>query len=94
MKELGGGKVRRVEAPLFSGANGALKMAKRMPKNFWQILSWLTGLLFNGAAGQLNKVGVAEGVMIVNAQDMLTTGLSAFSSFAGCRGFFLDKSSL
>ncbi|MBF0619345.1 MAG: rod shape-determining protein [Candidatus Omnitrophica bacterium] len=39
MKELGGGKVRRVEEPVFAGANGALKMAKRMPKNFWQILA-------------------------------------------------------
>jgi rod shape-determining protein MreB len=39
MKELGGGKVRRVEEPVFAGANGALKMAKRMPRHFWQILS-------------------------------------------------------
>lgn len=39
MQELGGGKVRRVEEPVFAGANGALKMAKRMPRNFWQILS-------------------------------------------------------
>ncbi len=39
MKELGGGKVRRVEEPVFAGANGALKMAKRMPRNFWQILA-------------------------------------------------------
>ncbi|MBF0330834.1 MAG: rod shape-determining protein [Candidatus Omnitrophica bacterium] len=39
MKELGGGKVRRVEEPVFAGANGALKMAKRMPKQFWQMLS-------------------------------------------------------
>jgi len=39
MKELGGGKARRVEEPVFGGANGALKMAKRMPKHFWQILA-------------------------------------------------------
>ena len=39
MKELGGGKARRVEEPVFAGANGALKMAKRMPRHFWQILA-------------------------------------------------------
>ncbi|MBF0511882.1 MAG: rod shape-determining protein, partial [Candidatus Omnitrophica bacterium] len=39
MKELGGGKARRVEEPVFAGANGALKMAKRMPKHFWQMLA-------------------------------------------------------
>ncbi|MBF0503635.1 MAG: rod shape-determining protein [Candidatus Omnitrophica bacterium] len=39
MRELGGGRVRRVEEPVFGGANGALKMAKRMPKHFWQILA-------------------------------------------------------
>ncbi|MBF0388130.1 MAG: rod shape-determining protein [Candidatus Omnitrophica bacterium] len=39
MKELGGGKVRRVEEPVFAGANGALKMAKRMPRDFWQVLA-------------------------------------------------------
>ncbi len=39
MEELGGGKVTRVDEPLFAGANGALKMAKQMPKHFWQILT-------------------------------------------------------
>ncbi|MBF0594750.1 MAG: rod shape-determining protein [Candidatus Omnitrophica bacterium] len=39
MKELGGGKVTCVKEPVFAGANGALKMAKRMPRNFWQMLS-------------------------------------------------------
>ena len=39
MKELGGGKVTRVEEPVFAGANGALKMAQRMPGHFWQILA-------------------------------------------------------
>jgi rod shape-determining protein MreB len=38
MGELGGGKVTRVDEPLFAGSNGALKMAQRMPKHFWQVL--------------------------------------------------------
>jgi hypothetical protein len=38
MVELGGGKVTRVDEPLFAGSNGALKMAQRMPKHFWQVL--------------------------------------------------------
>jgi rod shape-determining protein MreB len=38
MKELGGGKVTCVEEPVFAGASGALKMAQRMPKHFWQVL--------------------------------------------------------
>ncbi len=38
MEELGGGRVVRVEEPLFAGSNGALKMAQRMPKRFWNVL--------------------------------------------------------
>ncbi len=38
MEELGGGKVSRVEEPLFAGSNGALKMAQRMPRHFWNVL--------------------------------------------------------
>jgi rod shape-determining protein MreB len=38
MAELGGGKVTRVDEPLFAGSNGALKMAQRMPRHFWQVL--------------------------------------------------------
>ena len=39
MEELGGGRVTRVEEPVFAGANGALKMAQRMPGHFWQMLT-------------------------------------------------------
>jgi rod shape-determining protein MreB len=39
MEELGGGTVTCVEEPVFAGASGALKMAQRMPKHFWQVLS-------------------------------------------------------
>ena len=39
MAELGGGKVRRIDEPLFAGSNGALKMAQRMPKHFWKMLT-------------------------------------------------------
>jgi len=39
MAELGGGKVTRVDEPLFAGSNGALKMAQRMPKHFWKMLT-------------------------------------------------------
>ena len=39
MAELGGGKVTRVDEPLFAGSNGALKMAKQMPRHFWQMLA-------------------------------------------------------
>lgn len=38
MDELGGGTVTRVDEPQFAGSNGALKMAQRMPKHFWQAL--------------------------------------------------------
>jgi len=39
MEELGGGKVKCVQEPVFAGANGALKMAQRMPKHFWKVLT-------------------------------------------------------
>jgi rod shape-determining protein MreB len=39
MEELGGGKVTRIDEPIYAGANGALRMAKRMPKRFWQDLA-------------------------------------------------------
>ncbi|MBF0254297.1 MAG: rod shape-determining protein [Candidatus Omnitrophica bacterium] len=39
MVEYGGAKVRRVEEPVYAGANGALKMAQRMPQHFWKVLS-------------------------------------------------------
>ncbi len=39
MQVLGGGKVTRVDEPLFAGSNGALKMAQRMPEHFWEILT-------------------------------------------------------
>ncbi len=38
MDELGGSGVTCVEEPVFAGASGALKMAQRMPKHFWQVL--------------------------------------------------------
>jgi len=39
MKEhLGGGKVMRVEEPVYGGANGALKIAHDMPAEFWEKL--------------------------------------------------------
>jgi len=39
MRDLGGGKAVRVDEPIFAGSNGALKMAQRMPKHFWQMLT-------------------------------------------------------
>ncbi|MFT5207183.1 MAG: rod shape-determining protein MreB [Candidatus Omnitrophota bacterium] len=39
MEELGGGKVTRVDEPVYAGANGALKMAKRMPAKYWKSLA-------------------------------------------------------
>lgn len=39
MKErLGGGKVVRIEEPIYGGANGALKIAHDMPEEFWEQL--------------------------------------------------------
>jgi len=37
-EELGGGKVVRIEEPLYGGANGALKIAHDMPAEFWEKL--------------------------------------------------------
>ncbi len=39
LEELGGGRVTPVEEPIFAGADGALKMAQRMPEHFWQELT-------------------------------------------------------
>jgi rod shape-determining protein MreB len=38
-EELGGGKVLRVEEPVYGGANGALKIAHDMPADYWQKLA-------------------------------------------------------
>jgi len=39
MKErLGGGKVIKIEEPIYGGANGALKIAHDMPEEFWEKL--------------------------------------------------------
>jgi len=35
LKEYGGGSVRKVNEPVFAGANGALKLAAEMPENYW-----------------------------------------------------------
>jgi rod shape-determining protein MreB len=37
--ELGGGRVSKVEEPLYAGANGALKIAHDMPEEYWERLS-------------------------------------------------------
>jgi len=37
-EELGGGKVVRIEEPMYGGANGALKIAHDMPADFWEKL--------------------------------------------------------
>jgi rod shape-determining protein MreB len=34
--ELGGGRVTKVEEPLYAGANGALKIAHDMPEEYWE----------------------------------------------------------
>jgi rod shape-determining protein MreB len=35
---LGGGKVVRIEEPVYGGANGALKIAHDMPSEYWEKL--------------------------------------------------------
>ena len=37
-ERLGGGKVIRIEEPIYGGANGALKIAHDMPEDFWEQL--------------------------------------------------------
>jgi rod shape-determining protein MreB len=37
-RTLGGGKVVRIEEPIYGGANGALKIAHDMPADFWERL--------------------------------------------------------
>ncbi len=37
-KHLGGGKVMRIEEPLYGGANGALMIAHDMPEEYWEKL--------------------------------------------------------
>ncbi len=39
LDELGGGKVIKVEEPLYAGANGALKIAHDMPEEYWEHFS-------------------------------------------------------
>ncbi|HHT9118153.1 MAG TPA: MamK family actin-like protein [Candidatus Hypogeohydataceae bacterium YC38] len=36
LEEFGGGKVCRVEEPIYAGANGSLKLAYDMPESFWR----------------------------------------------------------
>lgn len=38
MQRIGGGSVSLVEEPVFSGANGALKLAQEMPVRYWETL--------------------------------------------------------
>ena len=35
---LGGGRVIRIEEPIYGGANGALKIAHDMPEEYWEKL--------------------------------------------------------
>ena len=37
-RELGGGRVIRIEEPIYGGANGALKIAHDMPEDYWEQL--------------------------------------------------------
>ena len=38
MKQLGGGKVNRIQEPVYGGSNGALKIAHDMPAEYWEKL--------------------------------------------------------
>lgn len=38
IRDLGGGKVVRIEEPIYGGANGALKVAHDMPAEYWEKL--------------------------------------------------------
>ncbi len=35
-RDLGGGKVMRIDEPIYGGANGALKVAHDMPEDYWE----------------------------------------------------------
>ncbi|MCA8956429.1 MAG: rod shape-determining protein [Planctomycetes bacterium] len=37
-RDMGGGKVIKIEEPIYGGSNGALKIAHDMPKEFWEDL--------------------------------------------------------
>jgi len=37
-RDVGGGKVVRIEEPIYGGANGALKIAHDMPQDYWETL--------------------------------------------------------
>ena len=37
-KQLGGGKVSRIQEPVYGGSNGALKIAHDMPADYWEKL--------------------------------------------------------
>ena len=37
-RQLGGGKVNRIQEPVYGGSNGALKIAHDMPADFWEQL--------------------------------------------------------
>ena len=37
-RDIGGGKVIRIEEPIYGGANGALKIAHDMPEDYWEKL--------------------------------------------------------
>lgn len=39
LKDYGASQVKKVEDPLFAGANGALQLAQEMPKQYWDKLS-------------------------------------------------------
>lgn len=38
LTELGGGRVTLVDEPVYAGANGALKIAREMPADYWELL--------------------------------------------------------
>jgi rod shape-determining protein MreB len=38
MEAIGGGNVMLVDEPVFAGANGALKLAREMPVQYWEKL--------------------------------------------------------
>jgi rod shape-determining protein MreB len=36
LQQYGGGKVTKVQEPVYAGANGALKLATDMPEEYWK----------------------------------------------------------